>query len=45
MMIQTSLCIRMFLGPVKAVKQTVGPDQNKRMQQHAALSWFLVTFL
>ena len=34
----------MFLGPVNAVKQTVGPDPNKRMEQPAALSQFLATF-
>ena len=27
----------MFLGPVNAVKQTVGPDQNKQMRLPAAL--------
>ena len=32
----------MFLGPVNAVKQTVGPDQNKGMWQPAALLYFLV---
>ena len=32
------------LGPVNAVKQTVRPDRNKRMQQPTALSWFLATF-
>ena len=35
----------MFLGPVNAVKQTVGPDRNKRIQQPAALPWFLATFI
>ena len=29
---------------VNAVKQTVGPDRNKWMQQLAALSWFLASF-
>ena len=38
MMTQTSLRIKMFVGPVNIVKQTVGPDQNKQMQQPAALS-------
>ena len=34
----TSLSIKMFLGPVNAVKQTLGPDRNKLMRQPAALS-------
>ena len=38
-------CSKMFLGPVNAVKQTVGPDQNKGMRQPAALLYFLATFL
>ena len=29
---------KMFLGPVNAVKQTVGPDRNKRMRQPVVLS-------
>ena len=27
-----------FLGPVNAIKQTVGPDRNKRIRQPAVLS-------
>ena len=34
----------MFLGPVNSVKQTLGPDQNKRMRQPAALSQFWLLF-
>ena len=31
-------CLEMFLGPYNAVKQTVGPNRNKQMQQPAAVS-------
>ena len=34
----------MFLGPVNAVKQTVGPDRNKQMRKPAALSYFFGYF-
>ena len=38
MVTKISLRIKMFLGPVNAVKQNVGPDRIKRMRQPAALS-------
>ena len=37
--------IKMFLGPVNAVKQTVGPDRNERMRQLLPYHSFLVCFV
>ena len=37
--------IKMFLGPVNTVKQTVGPDRNKRMRQLLPYHSFLVCFV
>ena len=40
MMTETSLRIKMFLGPVNAMKQTVGPDRNKRMRYRSFIATF-----
>ena len=40
-----SMRIKRFLGPVNAVKHTVGPDRNKRMRQLLPYHSFLVCFV